>query len=70
MLLELVADFQFFFAGLNNLGRSVSLSKRDTFYSCADESCSSRRTYSDQEADGESDNDLWSGSVNMVTFDS
>ncbi|XP_066247713.1 anaphase-promoting complex subunit 7 [Euwallacea similis] len=55
--------------GLNNIGTSVSVSKKDVFYSCADESCSSRRTNSDHEADAESDTDLWPGSVDMVNFD-
>lgn len=56
-------------AGLNNIGRSLSLSKRDQYYSCGDETYSSRRTNSDHEADAESDTELWPGSVDMANFD-
>ncbi|KAL1494829.1 hypothetical protein ABEB36_010357 [Hypothenemus hampei] len=55
--------------GLNNIGRNHSLSTRDRYYTCVDESCSSRRTNSDHEVDAESDTELWNGSVDMGNFD-
>lgn len=56
--------------GLNNIGRSLSLSKRDQYYSCGDETpYNSRRTNSDHEGDPESDNELWPGSGDVGNFD-
>ncbi|KAJ8931903.1 hypothetical protein NQ314_015172 [Rhamnusium bicolor] len=58
--------------GLNNIGRSLSLSKRDSYYTCVagETSYTSQGTNSsDHEVDPESDTDPWPASADIGSFE-
>nr|XP_023020055.1 anaphase-promoting complex subunit 7 [Leptinotarsa decemlineata] len=58
--------------GLNNIGRSLSLSKRESYYTCVagETSYTSQGTNSsDHEADPESDTDAWPANADLESFD-
>ncbi|KAG5873680.1 Anaphase-promoting complex subunit 7, partial [Gonioctena quinquepunctata] len=58
--------------GLNNIGRSLSLSKRESYYTCVagETSYTSQGTNSsDREVDPESDTDPWPANADIEIFD-